>query len=439
MRLLKQSDTSKVVMFLMVSSTDHVTAVTGLSPTVTISKNGGAFASPTGTTAEVGSGWYKHTPSAADVGTLGPLVLHATGTGADPVDLQYQVVAFDPYDAVRGGMTALPNAAAGASTGLIVNGANTGVISFTGTDTDYPTIGIYGAPATTGSDGGIGLVINGANGDGVGSGGAGASFGGGYGATGYVESISFGNGVIGNIAGNLSGSVGSIGTNGITAASLATDASAEIADAVWDEAQSGHVSAGTFGSKINSLTFTAANHLDVNVLKVGGQTATASATVNFDDITVAGDFGTQLAAIQASTDLITTQRILTISHVSAENVTLNQGETYSSTLNPLVFTLASGDSWPTDLSGYTITLIGNQVEDTSGNTPTSPASISQTGTVTQATGSSRAVRVDFTAVQTAALTPGLYEFYLRAQSGSGTGAIVDWLRQGQLRVIDATP
>jgi hypothetical protein len=74
---LKQSTTDKVIPFLMVSSTDHINGETGLSPTVTLSKNGGAFAAPAGTVAEVGNGWYKLTPAAADTNTLGSLILHA--------------------------------------------------------------------------------------------------------------------------------------------------------------------------------------------------------------------------------------------------------------------------------------------------------------------------------------------------------------------------
>ena len=107
MRLIKQSDTTKPIVFLLVSSTDHVTPVTGVTPTVTISKNGGAFASPTGTVAEIGNGWYSLTPSSTDTNTLGPLLVHATATGADPVDLEYQVVAFDPYAQANLGLTNL--------------------------------------------------------------------------------------------------------------------------------------------------------------------------------------------------------------------------------------------------------------------------------------------------------------------------------------------
>ncbi len=41
---------------------------------------------------------------------------------------------------------------------------------------------------------------------------------------------------------------GTISANAITASALATDAVAEIADAVWDELQSGHLAAGSFGA-----------------------------------------------------------------------------------------------------------------------------------------------------------------------------------------------
>jgi hypothetical protein len=105
----------------MVSSTDHVTPVTGLSPTVVISKNGGAFASPSGAVSEIGNGWYAIAGNASDRDTLGELLIHATGTGADPVDDRYMIVAYDPFDSVRLGLTALPNAAADAAGGLPIS------------------------------------------------------------------------------------------------------------------------------------------------------------------------------------------------------------------------------------------------------------------------------------------------------------------------------
>jgi len=123
MQLILNGDTRPIVFFLT-SSSDHVTGLTGATPTVTISKNGAAYASPAGTASEIGNGYYKLVPSGADVTTNGVFLLHATATGADPCDVSAQVVAFNPYDAVRMGLTALPSAAAGAAGGLPLGDAS---------------------------------------------------------------------------------------------------------------------------------------------------------------------------------------------------------------------------------------------------------------------------------------------------------------------------
>ena len=93
----KQSDTTYSLFFYMVDSADHIAGKTGLSPTVTLSKNGAAFASPAGAVSEIGSGWYKVAGNATDSNTLGDLLLHATATGADPADAKYKIVNYDPF------------------------------------------------------------------------------------------------------------------------------------------------------------------------------------------------------------------------------------------------------------------------------------------------------------------------------------------------------
>jgi hypothetical protein len=110
--LLKQSSTGRTLLFLMVDSSDHLTGKTGLSPTVTLSKNGGAFAAPSGSVTELSNGWYKVAGNAADSNTLGPLLLHATASGADPCDDRFDVVAFDPDSglATATGQTSILNA-----------------------------------------------------------------------------------------------------------------------------------------------------------------------------------------------------------------------------------------------------------------------------------------------------------------------------------------
>lgn len=95
---IKQSQTAQPLLFLLISSTNHISGLTGVTPAVTISKNGGAFATPAGSVTEVGNGWYAVAGNATDSSTLGPLILHATGTGADPCDERFDVVAFDPQD-----------------------------------------------------------------------------------------------------------------------------------------------------------------------------------------------------------------------------------------------------------------------------------------------------------------------------------------------------
>lgn len=124
-----QSSTANPMPFLMVLSSDHVTAATGLSPTVTISKNGGSFASPSGAVTELANGWYLLAGNATDRNTLGDFIIHATGTGADPADSKFTITAFDPFDSVRMGLTALPNAAAEAAGGLYTRGTGAGQIN----------------------------------------------------------------------------------------------------------------------------------------------------------------------------------------------------------------------------------------------------------------------------------------------------------------------
>lgn len=69
--------------FLLVSSTDHVTGVTGATVTATRSIDGASFASCTNSVSEVANGVYKIDLSASDLnGTL--ITLKFTATGADP-------------------------------------------------------------------------------------------------------------------------------------------------------------------------------------------------------------------------------------------------------------------------------------------------------------------------------------------------------------------
>jgi hypothetical protein len=84
----------------MKDSADHYTPKTGLTPTVTISKNGAAFGAPAGAVTELSGGVYQVAGNATDTNTLGILWLHATSAGADAIDTQYDIVGFDPTNAI---------------------------------------------------------------------------------------------------------------------------------------------------------------------------------------------------------------------------------------------------------------------------------------------------------------------------------------------------
>jgi hypothetical protein len=77
-------------------------------------------------------GWYRFDiPDAALATAKGPEVcFHFQGvTNMAPTPVKILLVGWDNQDGVRGGLTALPNAAAAASGGLVINGTNSGTVT----------------------------------------------------------------------------------------------------------------------------------------------------------------------------------------------------------------------------------------------------------------------------------------------------------------------
>jgi hypothetical protein len=109
MNFFKQSATRNVVVKLFLSS-DHVTAATGKTLTVTLSKDGAAFAAAAGSVTELSSGWYKIALTTVDTNTLGALVVRATATACDDAERVFEVVAFDPQSASSLGLSNLATA-----------------------------------------------------------------------------------------------------------------------------------------------------------------------------------------------------------------------------------------------------------------------------------------------------------------------------------------
>jgi len=97
MKEFQVNSTTYVMQIFMADSADGKTGKTGLTVTVELSKNGAAFAAAAGAVSEIGYGWYALAGHADDRDTLGKLALHASATGADAFDAEYDIVTHDPY------------------------------------------------------------------------------------------------------------------------------------------------------------------------------------------------------------------------------------------------------------------------------------------------------------------------------------------------------
>lgn len=118
--------TTPTLVFLLVSSSDDKTAVTGVTPTVQLSKNGGAFAAATNSPSEIANGWYKVALTATETNTDGALIVRATGTGADEWRDVHQVLTTNPANVVsiaNNAITAAAIAADAITAAKIADGA----------------------------------------------------------------------------------------------------------------------------------------------------------------------------------------------------------------------------------------------------------------------------------------------------------------------------
>lgn len=81
---IPRKDTSRAIIFRLTS--DGSAPLTGVVPTISLSKNGGAAAAATGVAAETSvPGTYVYMPSEADVNTEGSLLIIITAAGAAPI------------------------------------------------------------------------------------------------------------------------------------------------------------------------------------------------------------------------------------------------------------------------------------------------------------------------------------------------------------------
>lgn len=115
--------------FFCLASTINGGTVSGASVTVYVTKDGGSQASGSGAVTDLGNGQYSYAltqgeTNANDVGVM------FTAANCVPVNFTLIPTAADPSDAVHFGLSAIPNATAGASNGLLISGTNSGTTTF---------------------------------------------------------------------------------------------------------------------------------------------------------------------------------------------------------------------------------------------------------------------------------------------------------------------
>lgn len=244
----------------MVDSSDHITGKTGLTVAVTLSKAGAAFGAAAGSIAEIGSGWYSASLTTGDTDTLGDLAFHCTSAGADPTDFLDEVLtrlnddlAFPATsgrsivvdasglvdaNAVKIGPTGAGTAQTARDVGasvLLSTGTGTGQLDFTSgvvkanatqwVSGTIPAVNTTGVPKVDLILGAGATIPSGAIPNAV-AGAAGGLFIAGTNAATTVTTAlttTFTGNLTGSVA-SVTGAVGSVGTGGITAATIADGA-----------------------------------------------------------------------------------------------------------------------------------------------------------------------------------------------------------------------
>jgi len=176
------------------------------------------------------------------------------------------------------------------------------------------------------------------------------------------------------VSGRIDASVGAMAANVMTAAAAAADFSGEIADAVWDEARSGHVTAGSFGEGVASVqgnvtgsVASVTGNVDGNVtgsvgsvasggitsgsFGVGAITATAIAANAIGASELAADAVTEIqSGLATASALSTAQTDITAIKTQTDKLTFtvaNQVDANIQYVNDVLVTGtgAAGDEW----------------------------------------------------------------------------------------------
>lgn len=232
-----QGSSVQPLIFFIYASSDHVSGLTGASPTVKLGKNGGTGAAPSGAVTEIDStnlpGFYQVAANATDSNTLGPLILSATAVGGDQATMLYDIVAFDPQTVAVG---ALQPTTAGRK--LDVSTGGEAGVDWANVGSPTTTLNLSGTTISTSQ---VVASVTGA----VGS------------VTGAVGSVTgnVGGNVNGSVAGSVGSVVGSVGGN-VTGSvgSLATQAKTDVENATWNTVLASHLTAGSTGKALSDAS-----------------------------------------------------------------------------------------------------------------------------------------------------------------------------------------
>lgn len=120
----------RTVYLSLVDATDGITMETGeAAGQPQFSKNGAAFGNTSGTLSHIANGIYSLVLTQGECDTLGIYLIRYKSANTAEFQMAVQIVAYNPYDAVRLGLTALPNANAEAAGGLFTRGTGAGQVN----------------------------------------------------------------------------------------------------------------------------------------------------------------------------------------------------------------------------------------------------------------------------------------------------------------------
>ncbi len=196
------------------------------------------------------------------------------------------------------------------------------------------------------------------------------------------------------VSGRVDSRPGALAANVITAASMAADASAEIADAVWDEDATGHQTGGTFGQAIGDpgantetiydavVTDAAGTNVAADIIAIKAETAsiltdTAEIGAAGAGLTEAGGTGDHLTALatQASVNTIDSNVDSILADTGTDGVVVaaasKTGYTLSTAGLAAFFTSDSGEAYGDAVAGSVV----KEIADNAGGSSLTAADI----------------------------------------------------------------